>query len=377
MSDWIERLDRARDHVRPDLAPERMQAIRNRVQGDLERQPRRRALVLAAVVVAGMLLVAGAVTQRFGSPPVALERGGSTAAETTSRAALVLEDGSTVQPLADEARIEAVESTAAKQAVRLVAGKARFDVTPRAQRKFEVEARGVTISVLGTSFVVAVDEKDVRVQVEHGHVRVSWPGGSRELRAGEQGVFDATKPVAPEALQLEVETPPAPSAEASSARPAAPPSWRALAEDGDYAKAYQRLNSEGASAIHNEPGDLLLAADVARLGGHPAKSVALLERVIKNHRGDSRAPLAAFTLGRVLLDQLGRPREAAAAFANARQLAPGGALAQDALAREVESWSRAGDAALARARANEYLERFPKGRRQKAVRRFGGLDDVD
>jgi transmembrane sensor len=368
MNDWTERLDRARTHVRPHLAPERMQAIRDGVASELSRQPRRRALAVAGVVVA-LLLVAGALTKRLGSAPVALETPASTLNQPATRAALVLEDGSTVQPLADEARIEALESSAAKQAVRLVAGKARFDVTPRPKRKFEVQARGVTISVLGTAFVVAVEADDVRVQVEHGHVRVSWPGGTRELRGGEQGVFDATKPPA-----LEPEPSPAPSAEASSARPVAPPSWRALAEEGEYGKAYQRLNSEGSSAIRNDPGDLLLAADVARLGGHPGKSVALLERVIKNHRGDSRAPLAAFTLGRVLLDQLGRPREAAAAFANARQLAPGGALAQDALAREVESWSRAGDAALARARATEYLERFPKGRRQKAVRRFGGLD---
>ena len=77
----------------------------------------------------------------------------------------------------------------------------------------------------------------------------------------------------------------------------------------------------------------------------------------------------------MLLDQLGRPHEAAQAFATAQRLAPGGALAQDALAREVESWSKAGETAFARARAEEFVRRYPNSRRAKVVRRHGGLDE--
>jgi transmembrane sensor len=134
------------------------------------------------------------------------------------------------------------------------------------------------------------------------------------------------------------------------------------------------MTAEGAGAVRDEPGDLLFAADVARLSGNPALAVPRLERVIRAHAGDSRAPLAAFTLGRTLLDGLGRPREAADAFARARRLSPGGALAQDALAREVESWSRAGEAGLAHQRALDYLRLYPGGRREKAVRYHGGLE---
>ena len=50
-------------------------------------------------------------------------------------------------------------------------------------------------------------------------------------------------------------------------------------------------------------------------------------------------------------------------------------MAQDALAREVESWSRAGEATLARERAEAYVSLYPKGRRLGAVRRLGGLDE--
>src|SRR5262249_23004104 len=110
-------------------------------------------------------------------------------------------------------------------------------------------------------------------------------------------------------------------------------SWRTLAQDGDYSNAYKLMQSDWSGVVRDEPGELLLAADVARLSGHPARAIEALQRVVEKHASDSRAPLAAFTLGRTLLDQLGRPREAATAFATARRLEPRGAMAQDALAR--------------------------------------------
>jgi transmembrane sensor len=126
--------------------------------------------------------------------------------------------------------------------------------------------------------------------------------------------------------------------------------------------------------LRDDAAELLLAADVMRLSHHPAEAVDPLERVVRVHADDPRAPLAAFTLGRVLLDELGQPKAAAAAFAKVQLLAPDGQLTQDALAREAEAWSRAGDMNQARARAREYVARFPEGFHLKSVRRFGGLD---
>ena len=45
------------------------------------------------------------------------------------------------------------------------------------------------------------------------------------------------------------------------------------------------------------------------------------------------------------------------AFATARQLAPNGSLAQDALAREVEAWSKAGRPDDAYRAARQYVAR--------------------
>jgi transmembrane sensor len=171
---------------------------------------------------------------------------------------------------------------------------------------------------------------------------------------------------------------PASSTIAASAprNPALAPSgaWRRWAHDGDYDSAFKSLEAAGPTAVKDDTGDLLLASDVARLSGHAARAVDPLRRVLRDHATDPRAPLAAFTLGRVLLDELGRPDEAAGAFSQARRLAPGGPLEEDALAREVEALSRAGETDRAREAAAVYVERYPSGRRLRSVRRFGGID---
>ncbi|MEO7735665.1 MAG: hypothetical protein ABIY55_32220, partial [Kofleriaceae bacterium] len=147
--------------------------------------------------------------------------------------------------------------------------------------------------------------------------------------------------------------------------------WRDDAGRGAYAVAWLAL---ARAAPLDRMEDLLLAGDVARLSGHADAAVSQLARAVALHPEDPRAPLAAFTLGRVHLEELGAPRDAAQAFARTRALAPSGPLAEDAWAREVEAWSRAGEVETARARALAYLQRYPQGHRAHAVRRFGGLE---
>jgi transmembrane sensor len=163
-----------------------------------------------------------------------------------------------------------------------------------------------------------------------------------------------------------------PAVDGAAPAPAQSSTWRDDASRGDYPAAWAELARTGAST--DTMTDLLLAADVARMSGHAGAAVASLARSLELHADDARAPLAAFTLGRVQLEDLGAPRAAALAFARAIELAPEGPLAEDALAREVEAWSRAGETEIARARALTYTQRYPDGRRARAVRRFGGLE---
>jgi hypothetical protein len=90
--------------------------------------------------------------------------------------------------------------------------------------------------------------------------------------------------------------------------------------------------------------------------------VAPLRRLVERNPKDPRAPAAAFTLGWVLLTDLGRAREAASAFAEAERISPRGALAEDAAARVAEAWQKAGDLGRAAQAARHYEQMYPTGR---------------
>ena len=291
-----------------------------------------------------------------------------------------------VEPLA-EANVVTLERSAGLERFRVEQRGAWFDVTPN-RKTVRVEAGEVVVEVLGTRFLVERVEARVHVVVERGVVRVSSRGVMRTLEAGASGWFpeelptEAKKPVEPEPEVVAPPTEPevvAPKVVEPPRRPvkrepvvkaAAPPTWTTLARSGDFDGAWSAMKS--APAPRDEPAELLLAADVARLSRHPEEALAPLRRVLEAHARDPRAPLAAFTLGRVLLDDLGRPKEAAAAFERARGLAPEAPLAEDALAREVEALSRA-QSPEAKARAETFVQRYPSSARLRAVRHFGGL----
>lgn len=371
MSEVAERIVAARTHIEPDFTLEREERLRHALHSGVATQARRqRRTRIAAVSLLGTLILMLGVL--IGRQPTR-----TPVAQSTQQAPanlVELQDGSSVTARSGDARVETVEVGPHAVTLRLEAGSARFSVTPNPARPFNVLAGDVTITVLGTVFTVTLEPKGVRVSVERGRVRVSNATSSRELTVGESAVVPATSAAElPSAGIPGIPVSQLPNDAARSA-PVVTHSWRALAEEGNYAAALTRLNAEGSNAVRNTPEDLLLAADVARLGGRPERAVAPLQRLLQDHAFDSRAPLAAFTLGRTLLEQLGRPREAAQAFSTARRLDRARALTQDALAREVESWSRAGEAALARERALEFLKLYPNGRRAGAVRRLGGIE---
>jgi transmembrane sensor len=241
------------------------------------------------------------------------------------------------------------------------------------------------VQVLGTVFRVEHRLSNVRLHVVEGEVQVLHGTEATRLSAGEDwstalSVSDSSHPPSdPAAIE---EAPP--SAEAAGAPPPVAddepgviradetrPDWRQLAKRGQFQPAYDALRH---AARPRGASDLLLAADAARLSHHPADAVIYLRDLLGSYRTDPRAALAAFTLGKVLLDDLGKPIEAARAFAESQALDPRGALAEDALAREVEAHWRALDESRARERAERYLKRYPSGRRAHLVRRFGGVD---
>lgn len=79
------------------------------------------------------------------------------------------------------------------RALRLVRGRAFFDVVPDRERPFTVEAGGRRITALGTRFDVRLDDGPLRVTLVEGHVSVArtvdapdGPGRPVALAAGQQ-----------------------------------------------------------------------------------------------------------------------------------------------------------------------------------------------
>jgi transmembrane sensor len=289
-------------------------------------------------------------------------------------------DGSSARLLDDRSQVEVVAVTAKAIDLRLTAGRSEFDVVPDPGRTFTVQVDGIVVRVLGTRFRVEREDRGAYVSVYRGKVEVRWPGGERVLGQGQTARFpeevaeQQALPAAESAGTVKPAAPVLPAVELS--RPAAPASrarFRALATRGQYAEAY-RVLAGAPGVVESGAEDLMLAADAARLSGHPSEATPYLERIVRQYRGDVRAPLAAFTLGRILLYQLGRPAEAADAFALVRKILAEGPLSSDALAREAEAADRAGQRERARGLAEEYMTKYPIGRRLESVRRYGHFE---
>ena len=288
-------------------------------------------------------------------------------------------DGSAVQLLDARSELDVGAASPSAVEVSLRAGSAEFEITPNPKRRFIVHAGVADISVLGTHFRVTREAPRVKVEVTRGRVEVRFAGGVRLLTAGESNWFPPPEPT------LEPATAEAPSLPPSSSAAVLPlPSPASVdgaasrrrfldhAAHGQYAAAYSLLE-HSPEVVSSSAEDLMLAADAARFSGHPQQATRFLERMTREHPQDSVAPLAAFTLGRIYLSQLGQPARAADAFALALRLAPSGSLAEDALSREAEAAQRAGQPSRARDLAAEYARRFPNGHRLDGVRKSLGL----
>lgn len=354
----------AAEHIDAEFGAPRVE----RGVAKLERRLARRKATRRGLsaVTAGSLLVLGLW---FGRDRLGM----SEPAQLADAQRVETQDGSEARGLDGESALLLERDAPEEVSLALVRGKGHFEVKPNKKRRYHVRAGEVEVEVLGTAFVVErVNERArqrARVHVEHGVVKVSWPGGSTTLRAGEEGVF----PPAPALARAEAEPVPEPAVstqepetETTASAPEPRERWRSLARAGKHKEAFRSI---GRSAIDDLSG-LLLAADAARLSGHPREAVDYLERVIARYPRSASAHVSAFTLGRLALYDLNQPALAARSFARAYELDRNGPLAEDALAREAEAYHRAGDGERAERAAERYLERYPKGARRAELLRY-------
>lgn len=382
-----------------------------RVRQRLVAERRRDSIVGGSVFVAAAALLLGYFGQvgseatRVQIPAMTVAPAAATATRTMAARigdplrsrVLPLKDGSQVESHPGS-RLRVLTNQADHIALTLDEGSASFDVVPNRTRQFEIQVADARISVLGTVFTVDRGTDQVRVSVTRGRVRVDGPEDSSVVAGGQSQTFDlrghklesasGTEPdagraeEAPQAAPRDAADKPVRGADAAPTRSGRQPlgsrayrAWRSLAKAGDYEAAYRAMRvARRQIGRTGDPGVLLDAADTARLSGHPEEASVYLERVTKHYPRSPVAPLAAFTLGRICLDQLGQPHRAADAFALTFRLSPQGSLAQDALAREVEALSKGGREHEAYLQAQEYVKQYPDGRRLRAVRAYGNLE---
>jgi TolA-binding protein len=390
-----EQLAAAREHIDTDFGPRDVERGLTLLQGRI----RRRRNAGYAGSAAGMLACSlAAWLLLFDARPPAPQ--GS---------ALLTRDGSVATPIASQTQLRVVHDRDDEVSLELARGSGHFEVTRNPKRRYRVRAGNVEVEVLGTAFEVAKRAAHSTVRVERGLVRVRWPGGSTLLHAGESGAFPP----------LPVSSPPQPSAAAepaadvsagpnplgglaASAEPdlaqdlaetqleaavddllAREPAgldgarnrarsrerWRTLARAGKHREAFGSLQARPVQDL----AGLLLAADAARHSGHPREAADYLQRLLRRYPHSVPARLAAFTLGRLALHELGEPALAASSFARAYALDPHGPLAEDALSRTAEAHRRAGAVKRARDAASRYIERFPHGARREEMSSYLAL----
>jgi transmembrane sensor len=351
--------------------------------------PRALGLLGGAVLAAALALV---VLLPRGEAPLALrdDRALPTALGAREvRTVYHLDDGSYIA-LDRGARVEVLRNDGAELVTALRRGKSTFDVRPGGTRRWSIEAGVLSVQVVGTHFVVEREPERVRVSVQRGTVLVRGervPDGVRRLSAGESIELGSEQP-AP-APRLEAPVPPTPlrhaekparpqpvALKAPSAMERTEPSWFVLSRGGARLAALHLLDRQGGLRAvlerTREARLLLELSDVARAAGDSEAAALALGRAIEQAPDAPEAALAAFTLGRIELEQLARPRAAAEHFAFVLAHPQAASLAEDALVRLVEADVRAGDLAAARAHAAQYLARFPQGRRRDFVTRLAG-----
>lgn len=364
--------------IGPRWDAQRCEANLKRTRARIERGRMQRRVLVPALAAAALLVLVG-VWRTAAEPSTPEDR----PQLLTGGTPLHFRDGSTARVLTATTRLEV--RTATEERVEIVLeGGAAFSVVPNPARPFLVRVGQVSVRVLGTQFVVEEQGARVRVTVQEGSVQVAWPGSAAVLETGASGLYPPEKAATTaSAAVAAVAAAPEPSASAavpvrrfgSTERAVSPArsdreQFVAHIQRGEYQKAYAIL-ADRKDVVGSSAQDLMRAADAARLSGHPGRAVPYLERITRDHAADSRAPLAAFTLGRIYLSQLAQPARAARAFAVTRRLAPGGPLASDALAREAEAALACGERSRAAALAFEYLERYPEGKRRQAMQRLG------
>ncbi|MEZ4223792.1 MAG: FecR domain-containing protein [Polyangiaceae bacterium] len=365
--------------------------VENIRAGLMERQRRRRMLRRTWVALPVVAAAAAAVLLFFGSrsPAEVSFRvhesagvvGSWVAAPAKESVSLDFSEGSKilVEP-GGRARVGQVSSNGAR--IILERGGLDARVVHRARTDWAVSAGPFSVQVTGTHFKADWDPKveTLRVELLEGNVvvRGACLDGDEFVVVGEPAVFHCPSPVAAGPA-----APPLPATDVApmaSRSPAASPErrapfasaapategWEALARAGKYRPALAAAEAAGFDALASSASapTLLLLGDTARYAGNPARAAQAYTRLRTANAGSEAAATAAFHLARLAPS----PAEAERWLETYLRERPGGALAQEALGRLLETQYRRGGKTAAQGSAVRYLASYPNGAHAELAR---------
>ncbi len=335
-------------HFRDQANEARLTRMWSTLDGRLDQAERRRrwrsgGLALAACCVAVALFMLGAHFAPRAQP---------TASPSMATHVIELADHSRIEHAAqDHVELESVSSD--RVVVRVHSGRARFDITPNPGREFLTHARGYTVRVLGTEYVVDLKREALRVEVTRGLVEVRHDRSSASWRIGAgQHWSSEDEPSEPQRASEPLSLPADAAADAAdAAAPAAPRARRSpskpVAPEIDAATLFQQAQDE-------------------RIAGRPERAAAVLTELLQRFPRDSRAGVSAFELARLRLD-LGDARGALEALDRASRA--GYALVEQVEMRRVQALEEAGELQACRSARVAFLTRFPASSFSSMVRR--------
>jgi len=358
-----------RVYLRDDLDESQVKSMWQRIDHAPARA--RRPWLLACLAGAALLLLILGAFRNWHQPEsrqLALVSGATPGVLSTDAGPVVtrFDDGSQVS-LSAVTRLEVLRNDARSFVTALRRGGATFDVKPGGPRHWIIEAGELSVEVVGTRFRVEHQREGTRVSVEHGIVLVRGervPGGSVRLVAGTSFELPPAAPVAGDESS---------EGRGEKGRGEAVPSLApVLLPSAAAARPAAAAPSSAIPGAELEPRDdvdrALVAADTARRLGDNAGAIRHFDAAWRRAApGDARRGLAALSLARLLIGA--QPDKAAQILRSSLSDMPQ-ALLEDASVRLVEAESRSGNRDAATRAADDYLRRFPTGRRAEEVRRW-------
>jgi len=279
-------------------------------------------------------------------------------------------EGSRVE-LEDNSKARVVTVAEPRVEVRLEQGGAHFVVEAGPNREWIASAGPFRMYINGADFRLgwSPDKGSFELQFNSGSAELLSACGQAPHRLREKTVIQlvclprlTSKPTPlPEPSPKKADPAASPHGQAGQASTVDGFSWKALAAKGSYEDAFARARSVPFTVQCKtwSADDLTQAADLAVLAKEPLSAEHLLGCVRERFGRTEAGPNAAFRLGKLLLES--RPSDAAKWFGTYEKERPNGDLVAEALGRQMDASSRAGDAASARHVAEKYLERFATG----------------